>query len=368
MNPQEIAALFPVKKRLLYFNFASDGPLPIPSRDAASEALHEMSEMGMMAVPKQIAVYENFRGELSRMFNSAPSHFAMVKNTSEGVLLALLAMDIREDENYIIASDAFPTTVCVMRAHCRGEMRAIEFNGSTPVMDQLAKVVDGRTRAIVLDWVHYFSGARLDIPALAEFCRKRGIATVIDGIQGAGALNLDLDSSGIDIFVSGGHKWLLSPQGAAFIYASPAFWERFPRKAFGWLGYNWGDFSDFSINAPLREGAEVFEYGTRSYVAAAACVESLKLFNRWGVEAIEAHNRELTGMFLEEILRKGYETPRPQNGASIVPFRKPGENAAPLHRRLTEEKVAVSLRNGYIRAAFHLVNDKQEVEKFLSLL
>jgi selenocysteine lyase/cysteine desulfurase len=284
--------------------------------------------------------------------------------------MALLAMDIKDDENYIVAEDAFPTTVKMMDSNCKGRMRMVRINDPVPIVEQLLKVIDNKTRAIVLDWVHYFTGRIIDLEAVVQLARERNIFTVIDGIQGAGALRLDLDDSGIDFFVSGGHKWMLSPQGSGFIYVSEDTWKRIPRRSFGWLGYDWRDFSDFSIDAGLREGAAVMEYGTRSYMAAKGLVECLRLINRIGIETIEQHNRELREFFIKEISKKGYETilAAHEKAASIIPFKSPTVDVVLLKKKLEENKVAVSLRNGYIRAAFHLVTDRQEVERFIELL
>lgn len=368
MNRDELLKTFPVKRDHLYFNFAADGPLPVPAKAAVMEALEEKSEEGMIAVPRQVAVYENLRDQLSVLFKSARENFAFIKNTSEGVLLALLAMDIAGDENYIVAEDAFPTTVKMMENNCRGQMRTVRINDRTPLREQLLAVIDGKTKAIVLDWVHYFTGKMIDLEAVVEVARERGIFTVIDGIQGAGALRLDLDASGIDFFVTAGHKWLLSLQGAGFIYVSEGARGRIPRKSFGWLGYDWGDFTDFGIDAGLREGAAVMEYGTRSYTAAVSFVETLRLINGIGIENIEAHNRELKEFFIERIMAKGYDVIRNDRSSSIIAFRSTTVDTVSLKKRLEEHQIVVSVRNGYIRASFHLVTDKEEVEKFIELL
>ena len=372
-DKEQLIRLFPVKNHYLYFNFAADGPLPVPSKNAVIEAIEETSVEGMMAVPKQIAVYEDIRQELSILFNSQKENFAFIKNTSEGVLLALLALDIQPGENYITAADAFPTTIRMMESHCKGEMRQVKINSPIPVQDQLLDIIDTNTRAIVLDWVHFFTGKMIDLDAIIQLARERNIFTVIDGIQGAGAVELQLDNSGIDFFMSGAHKWLLSPQGSGFIYVSPRVWERIPRKSFGWLGYDWLDFSDFDITPGLREGAAVMEYGTRSYSAAVGFRESLKLFNSFGIKQIEAHNRKFKELFVDNLRSKGYETVSPGksgNSAPIVPFKSanPAMDSRALLNRLNEKKVKASLRNGYIRVGFHLVNHREEVDSLIDYL
>ncbi len=367
-DSEQLTRLFPVKRNYLYFNFSADGPLPTPAKDAVFQALEEQSQGGMTAVSKQIAVYEDIRRELSILFNSRQENFAFTKNTSEGILLALLGLDIKADENFIVAKDAFPTTIRMMENNCKGEMRKIIINSPIPIRDQLLDVIDKNTKAIVLDWVHFFTGKVIDIEAVTQLARTRGIFTIIDGIQGAGALSIQLDHSGIDFFVSAGHKWMLATQGTGFIYAYPRGWEKIRRRAFGWLGYNWGDFLDFDIEPELREGAAVMEYGTRSYPAAVGFRECLKLINCFGIKNIEAHNRKLKEFFLQHILSKGYESIFNEKSASIVPFRSSNKDPGILLKELAEKKVRLSLRNGYIRAAFHFMNDLQEVKKLIDFL
>ncbi|MGD2093304.1 MAG: hypothetical protein PVH61_44500, partial [Candidatus Aminicenantes bacterium] len=134
-DTEQLTELFPVKKNYLYFNFSADGPLPTPAKDAIFQALAEKSRKGMIAVDKQIDVYEDIRRELSLLFNSQKENFAFTKNTSEGILLALLALNIKENENYIVANDAFPTTIRMMENNCKGEMRKIIINSPIPIQD-----------------------------------------------------------------------------------------------------------------------------------------------------------------------------------------------------------------------------------------
>ena len=141
-DTERLCELFPIKKNYLYFHFAAEGPLPVPVKNAIFQVLEEQSHKGMMAVSKQFAVFEDIRQELSILFNSRRENFAFTKNTSEGILLALLTLDIKPDENYIVAGDAFPTTIRLMQNNCKGEMRKIKINAFQSIKDQLLTVID----------------------------------------------------------------------------------------------------------------------------------------------------------------------------------------------------------------------------------
>ncbi len=67
-------------------------------------------------------------------------------------------------------------------------------------------------------------------------------------------------------------------------------------------------------------------------------------------------------------MSKGYETIINEKSAPIVPFKSTIMDTISLKKRLEESNVVVSMRNGYIRAGFHLVTDREEVEKFIDLL
>ena len=62
------------------------------------------------------------------------------------------------------------------------------------------------------------SGARLDLAALGDACRERGVFFVVDAIQGLGPLTLDVSTTHVDILACGAQKWLLSPWGSGFVY------------------------------------------------------------------------------------------------------------------------------------------------------
>jgi selenocysteine lyase/cysteine desulfurase len=368
VNIEYIKQEFPVKNHYLYFNFASDGPLPVSSKNAIIDALEEKSKAGKIPDTKQSAIYELLRDELSMLFKSKRENFAFIKNTSEGILLALLLLNIRPEENYVVAQDAFPTTVKMMECNCPGEMRAISINSPTPITDQLLKVIDNKTRVIVLDWVHYCSGKIININAISQLAREKNIFTIIDGMQGAGALAIDLEASAIDFFLAGGNKWLLSPQGSGVIYISDQVWEKKERRSLGWLGYDWQDYTDFDMDPELRPGAAVMEYGTRSYLAAAGLLASLKLINKLGIVNIETHNRKLRHHFIEGILTKGYQTIHNNKSASIIPFKSATADVQSLKETFDKQKIITSERNGYIRTSFHLVNHLDEVTTFLDHL
>ena len=140
------------------------------------------------------------------------------------------------------------------------------------------------------------------------------------------------------------------------------------KKSFGWLGYEWFDFTDFTIKPQLREGAAIMEFGTRSYTTNVAFRESLKLLNHFGIEKIHNHNQSLKEMFINGIEEKGYTLFNRQAGAPIVSFKPPRSDPQKLKLALWDNNFRIALRDDFIRASFHLVNDREEVQALLDFL
>ena len=107
------------------------------------------------------------------------------------------------------------------------ELRVVRHEGGRIAADAVIARLDERTRAVVLSSVQWTNGFRLDIQRIGQECRRRDIPFVVDAIQQLGALPLDVEACAIDYLACAGHKWLASPTGLGFVYASPGFAERF---------------------------------------------------------------------------------------------------------------------------------------------
>ena len=74
---------------------------------------------------------------------------------------------------------------------------------------------------LVVSWVRFQDGLKLDLAKLGAACRRRGIHFVVDGIQGAGTAIPSL--YGVSAVATGGHKGLLGPVGQGFLWTDPLF-------------------------------------------------------------------------------------------------------------------------------------------------
>ena len=85
-----------------------------------------------------------------------------------------------------------------------------------------------------MTWVHSSSGVKLPlreiVDAVADANGGRDeaerVLICVDGIHGFGAEDASPVDLGVDVFVSGCHKWLLGPRGTGIVWATVGAWER----------------------------------------------------------------------------------------------------------------------------------------------
>jgi selenocysteine lyase/cysteine desulfurase len=236
-----------------------------------------------------------------------------------------------------------------------------------------------RTRILTVSWVRFQDGLKLDLQRLGAGCRERGVHLVVDGIQGLGTVPINLE--GLSALASGGYKGLLAPEGLGLLWTEPDFRARLAPSG-SWLSVEQAtDFARPSTDlqrAWLPDG-RVLEPGGPNLLHSAALLESLRLLNETGVEAIQTHVARLQDRLLLALQGTPWirEVARLQGlqGAgrlgSILCFHHGGRGPEGLDRLLKagyRQGILASVREGYLRVAFHGFHTEKDVDRVAAWL
>jgi selenocysteine lyase/cysteine desulfurase len=227
-------------------------------------------------------------------------------------------------------------------------------------------------RLLTVSWVSFASGYRVDLAALGRACRSRGIWFVVDGIQGVGALPIDLHALDVDILACGGQKWLLSPWGSGFVYVRESLVRQLAPSAVGWLAVRGGDDYSRLVDYDLtwRDDARRFEVITLPYQDMLGLATSVELLLEVGTERIGAHVQSLVDEAVRWAQRRRdvrLITPADRaRRAGVVSIAPPDPVA--VSARLNAAGVSHSLREGAIRLSPHCYNTSEEMERSLELM
>ncbi len=331
---------------------------------------------------------ERARTESAKLINAVEKDVVLVESTTAGLSAVARAIPLEPGDNIVTTDLEYLQVPLAWRqpaAHSEAEVRMARNQGGAISVDDFSPLVDGRTRAVVVSSVQWSNGFRLDLTALARFCREKDIFLVVDAIQQLGAFWIDVERIPIDILVCGGHKWLNAPFGAGLMYIRPEAAGRLREPIAGYLAVNppaggWGEYFQTPGITPLQEveftrEARRFELGgTSNYPGAIGLAASLDLINRLGRQTIQGQIRLLTDHLFEGLrrLKVRIMTPEdPRRRSGIVTFEPPGGavESPRLMEFLLDRRILVAVRYtsgvGGIRVSCHFFNTIDEIDELL---
>ena len=121
------------------------------------------------------------RSELAKLLGANPAEIAFTKNTTEGLLIAAHAFDLKAGDNIVLTDMEHVNNVWVWR-HWESQGVEIRFaahrNGRLTI-DTFLEKMDARTRVVACAYVTYGNGYRIDLPGLGKICREHGAAVML---------------------------------------------------------------------------------------------------------------------------------------------------------------------------------------------
>jgi len=372
LTPQEMRALYPITRRYAYLDHAAIAPLATPVRSAMEVFLDRMTEE-----PFDRAHWERFRsqvrGRIAELLSVGPESIAFTKNTTSALGLVVTGLDWETGDNIVGVHREFPANIYPwMGLQRKGvELRLYRAEQGRIDVKGLVRLCDRRTRVLAISAVQFWSGFRTDLGALGAALKGRDVLLVVDAIQAAGAMRLDLAAAPVDFLCAGAQKWLLGPIGVGFAYVGARMLERLNPVTIGTDSVV-RDEEYFAYDLTLKPDARRFEEAAPNYPGILGMGAAVNLLLRAGPPVVEGVVLRLADRLRDELPRRGYELvlkpALPSERSGIVSFRHPRMVPAELHTRLREAGVIVSLRSDFLRASPHYYNSDEDLDRLLEAL
>ena len=376
MHLANLRDLFLIDPNIIFFNHGSFGACPRPVFEVYQDWQRELERQPVEFLGRRFgALMEEARGVLAAFLSTGQENLFYTTNATTALNIVARSLplgpgdEILSNDHEYGALDQTWEFVCSKRG-CRYVRPTISLpiRSAEEVIETIWQGVSERTRVLFISHITSPTGLIFPIAPLIRRARERGILTVIDGAHAPGQVPLDLEALGADFYAGNCHKWLMSPKGAAFLYARPEVQPLLEPLVVSWR--------NMSLSASPFIAANEFQ-GTRdiaAYLSVPAAIQFRKDYN-W--DNVQEYCYELLVYARREILKiLGLPAICPEDpewicqmAAHLLP---PGDGAA-LKTRLYEEygiEIPVQEMGAqqFLRISIQGYNTRSEVDTLLRAL
>lgn len=363
---------FPVTQNWAYFDHAAVAPLPRRSADALRTWVEDQERNGVANWPVWELRLQKLRGNLARLIGAHSDEIAFVSSTTQGIGLVAEGFPWRDGDSVVTAAEEYPSNIYPwMNLASRGvTLRTVPSRDGRVWKEDLFAAVDSSTRVLTISHVEFASGFRNDLDALSAFCRARGVAFFVDAIQGLGPLVIDVERTPIDFLAADGHKWLLGPEGAGFMYIRREWIERLRPLGVGWHSVA-GSYNSASNDFTLKLTAERWEGGSFTMPGLQAFAASVELLLEIGREVVSSRILDRAEAVREVARTTGWGLHGSclrEDLSGIVALGKAGVDPNLVVRQFRARGIAAACRRGRLRLSPHLYNNSDDLDRLKEAL
>ncbi|MGQ3486174.1 cysteine desulfurase [uncultured Roseovarius sp.] len=397
LDVEKIRADFPILSRevngkpLVYLDNGASAQKPQVVIDAITQAYsHEYANvhrglhyLSNLATEK----YEAVRGTIARFLGVADEdQIVLNSGTTEGINMVAYgwAMPRMEAGDEIVLS-VMEHHANIVPWHFLRERQGVRLKwvdvDATGALDP-QKVIDAigpRTRLVAITHLSNVLGTRVDVKAICDAAREKGVPVLVDGSQAAVHMPVNVDEIGCDFYAITGHK-LYGPSGSGAIFArKERLAEMRPFMGGGDMIREVSKDEVIYNDPPMK-----FEAGTPGIVQTIGLGVALDYMMGIGMEAIAAHEDALSRYAQERLTGLNWLNVQGTTPDKAAIFSFTMDGAAHAHDISTIlDKKGVAVRAGHhcagplmdhlgvtatCRASFGMYNTQAEVDTLIDAL
>jgi isopenicillin-N epimerase len=390
-----VASQFLLRKGLTYMNTGTRGPSPRSVHMAQIDALNGVNSdyLGFTKTVYNKGFLDMLRSKLAAFVGAQPSEIAFTNNTTEGMVLGTLGIDMKPGDEIVYTNHDHPSggNPIVLRATRENlAIRVIDLadrkfhppKSPDEILKAFAATITPKTKLLSFCHINYTDGCVLPVKEICAMARSKGVITLVDGAQPPGMMKLDLHDLGCDMYAAPCHKWILASMYTGFFYVREEMLDRvWPTMYAGPVnGKTMYGKPPPETMLEATKGAAKFEYhGSSDYPPRFAVNAALDFHNQITPEAIEARDRYLAQRLLKGLRAIDgvdvYTSDDPRLGCALVAFTVKDvptktlvdtlwERHAIYIRNVTHEEIGWDVN----RASLHVMVTAKQVDHLLGAI
>ncbi|MBZ0314654.1 aminotransferase class V-fold PLP-dependent enzyme [Clostridium butyricum] len=227
---------------------------------------------------------------------SSPSNIIFTNNVTTS--LNMLIKGLIKQGDHVITSSMEHNSVLRPLINCK-ELLDINLDiidadesGFINVSDFRSKITSA-TKLVVLTQASNVTGSIQNIAEVGKICKEKNVFFIVDSSQGAGVLELNINSVNANAIAFTGHKSLLGPQGIGGFIIDDKLNDSCKSILHGGTGS-----LSYSLDQPDFL-PDKFECGTHNMPGIVGLSEGIKFINSTGLKTIYEHNHYLINYLLD---------------------------------------------------------------------
>lgn len=355
---------FPSLAEWTFLNSATYGQTPRCAYQAVERHFARRTELACNDFLSWFDDADLVRQGIGRLIGCTGDDIAFIPTAGAALSLLLNGIAWREGEQIVTLTNEFPNN---LYGPALLEERGVRF-AEVPWESFWETAGRKETRLVAISTVSYSTGFRPPVEEISQFCRERGILLFVDGTQSVGALQMNVSEFQPAMMAVDAYKWMLTPNGAGFVYVSEETREWLKPTNIGWRSHwDWRSVDNLHHGAPqFSNKAEKYEGGMLPFPMLYALGAVVDMMLGLGGEEIERRVLGLAGEVRRMLRAHGAEV---SEGASqIVTARFVDRDASELARSLKQQRIQVSARQGRLRVSPHFYNNEVELERLAAAL
>jgi selenocysteine lyase/cysteine desulfurase len=350
-----VRQLFPSLERWTFLNTATFGQLSTRSASAVQSHFDHRIETAASDFLSWFADHDRLRSKLATLIHSSPGDIAFLPNACTALGILMQGLPWRDGDEVLTLQHEFPNNLYAP-LHRDIITREVPHH-------QILDSITPRTRLIAISAVNYTTGFRAPLAQIAAECRRRNVVLYIDATQMLGALQFEFSEIQPDVLAVNCYKWMLAPNGIAFMAVHPRLRPHLPPLSIGWRSHHdWRNVTQLWHGKPeLVTSAEKYEGGMLPSPLLYALEASVDLMLELTPQAIEQRVLSLASQ-----VRQLFPNALPYENSAIVAAEV--ADAPALAARLKDHRILTSARHGLLRVSTHFYNNEADIARLAAAL
>ena len=395
MDVQKIRKDFPILQRevnghpLVYFDNAATSQTPLQVIDVIADYYKKYNaniHRGVHTLSQEATdAYEAARQKIQKHFNAAHAHeIIFTSGTTHSINIVSNGYEqlLGPGDELIVSALEHHSNIVPWQMLCEKSgavLKVIPMNeGGVLLMEEYDKLLSEKTKLVFVNHVSNALGTVNPIAEIIEKAHAVGAEVLIDGAQSAPHIQADVQTLGVDYYVTSAHK-LCGPTGIGMLYGKASALNRLPPYQGG------GEMiAEVTFEKTTYAGLpHKFEAGTPNIAGGIAFGAALDYINAIGMTEIAQYEAELLAYATTSLLKipgvKIYGV-APEKTA-VISFNVEGIHPYDIGSIL--DKMGIAVRTGHhcaqpimdyyqipgtVRASLSFYNTYEEIDRMLEAL